>query len=80
MGTLTTNCHYFSGVSIITVYAEDADDGTVPNGQITFQMGTGANGKFEINEQNGTIVTSADATFDFDIKPVYELIVSMVNL
>lgn len=64
----------------------DADSPTTGNGVVDVSIDDGSFGKF-VTQTNGTlpgnviltnIVTSPDATFDYDLQSLYTLIVSTV--
>jgi hypothetical protein len=62
---------FVSDTYVLTVHAQDDDSPTSDAGKIDYSINTGAFGKFVINPTSGEISTSADATFDFDVKNQY---------
>ena len=62
---------FVSDTYVLTVQAQDDDSPTSDAGKIDYSINTGAFGKFVIDSKSGNISTSADATFDFDVKNQY---------
>lgn len=64
-----------TGVNFIwTVTATDADDSTLANGVVTYEIYEGSLGKFTIDKTNGSVYTHFDATFDYDVQNKYTLL------
>ncbi|XP_021356989.1 cadherin-23-like isoform X1 [Mizuhopecten yessoensis] len=63
------------GTSVITVSATDADSPTTNNGVIDYRILSGNDGKFAIGLTTGVITTTPDATFDYDVKRRYTVLV-----
>jgi len=59
------------------VRATDADAPSSLNGQVKFRIITGAQDKFALNPTSGVMTVAPDATFDYDVKKLYEMTVSV---
>ncbi|KAI0218135.1 Cadherin-87A [Lamellibrachia satsuma] len=58
-----------------TVRATDADAASSLNSQVKYRITTGAQDKFALNATTGVMTVAPDATFDYDVQNLYEMIV-----
>ena len=65
------------GTVVETVRATDADAPSSLNGKVKFRIITGAQDKFALNPSTGIMTVAPDATFDYDVKNLYEMTVSV---
>lgn len=66
-----------SGTVVETVRATDADAASSLNSQVKYRITTGAQDKFALNATTGVMTVAPDATFDYDVQNLYEMIVSL---
>lgn len=84
---MTVSFLVYLDYTVIRVTATDADSPATSNGQIDFSIQSGAQGKFTVvnAKRNGNffeadIVTTADATFNYETQNQYVMTVSSLSL
>ena len=65
------------GTIVETVFAQDDDPPSSPNGQVYYRINTGDEGRFVIDENSGVVRVAPGATFDYDVINQYRMTVSI---